>query len=75
MFYFNKVKQVKIPQGYVQNIRADGESLWHRADVEPAFRYVSLGDSIAAGHSIDSNWATDYGTESQYGPTLDRNRA
>ena len=29
-------------------------------------RYVSFGDSIAAGHSIDSNWETDYGERSQY---------
>lgn len=29
--------------------------------------YVSLGDSIAAGHSIDDNWATNYGEGSQYG--------
>ena len=30
-------------------------------------QYVSLGDSIAAGHSIDSNWETNYGERSQYG--------
>lgn len=29
--------------------------------------YVSLGDSIAAGHTIDSNWESEYGTGSQYG--------
>ena len=29
--------------------------------------YVSLGDSIAAGHTIDENWATNYGEGSQYG--------
>lgn len=29
--------------------------------------YVSLGDSIAAGHTIDANWNTDYGERSQYG--------
>jgi uncharacterized repeat protein (TIGR02543 family) len=72
MFYFNKVKQVKIPQGYVQNIRADGKSLWHRADVEPAFRYVSLGDSIAAGHAIDFNWQYEYGEGSQFGENGNR---
>ena len=31
-----------------------------------AYYYVSLGDSIAAGHTIDENWATNYGEESQY---------
>lgn len=29
--------------------------------------YVSLGDSIAAGHSIDSGWNANYGMRSQYG--------
>ena len=29
--------------------------------------YVSLGDSIAAGHTINSDWETDYGYSSQYG--------
>ena len=28
--------------------------------------HVSLGDSIAAGHSIDDNWQYDYDTKSQY---------
>lgn len=30
-------------------------------------RVVTLGDSITAGHAIDSAWATNYGTGSQYG--------
>lgn len=29
--------------------------------------YVSLGDSIAAGHTINEDWETDYGVQSQYG--------
>ena len=29
--------------------------------------YVSLGDSIAAGHTINAEWETDYGKGSQYG--------
>lgn len=29
--------------------------------------YNSFGDSIAAGHTIDENWVTDYGEDSQYG--------
>lgn len=30
-------------------------------------KYVSFGDSIAAGHTIDGNWESDYGEGSQYG--------
>ena len=30
-------------------------------------KYVSFGDSIAAGHAINSDWETNYGTGSQYG--------
>lgn len=37
--------------------------------VEPPVikNYVSLGDSIAAGHSINDEWASNYGEISQYG--------
>lgn len=37
--------------------------------VEPIkpFVYVSFGDSIAAGHAINSEWYTKYGENSQYG--------
>lgn len=31
------------------------------------YSYVSLGDSIAAGHSINGDWVNDYGVKSQYG--------
>ena len=31
------------------------------------YNYVSFGDSIAAGHAIDSNWEINYGRNSQYG--------
>lgn len=31
------------------------------------YSYVSLGDSIAAGHSINGDWQNDYGVKSQYG--------
>lgn len=31
------------------------------------YHYVSFGDSIAAGHAINSSWDKDYGTGSQYG--------
>lgn len=30
-------------------------------------KYVSLGDSIAAGHTINDDWAKNYGEGSQYG--------
>lgn len=38
-------------------------------DINPKVKthYVSLGDSIAAGHAIDSQWINDYGEGSQYG--------
>lgn len=35
--------------------------------VSSRFYYVSLGDSIPAGHSINSDWVTDYGEGTQYG--------
>ena len=31
------------------------------------YQYVSLGDSIAAGHSINGSWASNYGVGSQFG--------
>lgn len=46
----------------VDKIEVDGVVKWNRTK----FRYVSLGDSIAAGHSINSNWETDYGVGSQF---------
>lgn len=30
------------------------------------FNYVSLGDSIAAGHTIDTSWDSNYGERSQF---------
>lgn len=55
---FGKVRAVRIPSGTAKKIRYNGVTLW-----EPApFRYVSLGDSIAAGHSLDG-WSYD----TQYG--------
>lgn len=32
-----------------------------------SYHYVSLGDSIAAGQAINSDWENSYGIESQYG--------
>lgn len=44
---------------------------WLLANATPSehitYRYVSLGDSIAAGHTIDDKWAANYGEGSQYG--------
>lgn len=60
---FSKVEAARIPKGNVLKIREGGKKLW-----SPILaRYVSLGDSIAAGHSINSDWEADYGTGSQYG--------
>jgi hypothetical protein len=55
---FREVRAIRIPSGTAKKIRYNGKTLW-----EPApFRYVSLGDSIAAGHSLDG-WSYD----TQYG--------
>lgn len=62
-----------IPEGKVIKIEVGGKVLWEQftepdEPTEPVktFNYVSLGDSIAAGHRIDKNWATDYGWGRQY---------
>lgn len=60
---FTQIRSLKIPSGYVVNIKRDGKTIWNTYD----YRYVSLGDSIAAGQVIDSNWEKDYGYSSQYG--------
>lgn len=64
MMNFAKLRKLEIPEGQV--IRIDEKLtnilLWKRE-----FGYVSFGDSIAAGHTIDENWDRDYGTRSQYG--------
>lgn len=60
---FSAVDAVRIPEGSALRIRHDGKRLWSKIIA----RYVSFGDSIAAGHTIDENWETDYGTGSQYG--------
>ncbi len=61
---FSEVKTAKIPEGPYKKIKSKGHVLWNRA---PLYNYVSLGDSIAAGHEIDENWYKNYGRESQYG--------
>ena len=60
---FSEVKAVRIPRGNVLAIKADGDVLWDNI----RYRYVSLGDSISAGHTINEDWAKDYGEVSQYG--------
>lgn len=62
MKYF-EANSIHIPEGNVKEIRSSGITLWRGFDC----RYVSLGDSIAAGHSINADWENDYGTRSQYG--------
>lgn len=60
---FKDVYATKIPNGAVRRIKQGGLTLWTKKEM----RYVSFGDSIAAGHAIDDKWATDYGEKSQYG--------
>lgn len=60
---FSQVKSTRIPEGTSIRIRSNGKVIWSPATMW----YVSLGDSIAAGHSIDDNWKTSYGEQSQYG--------
>lgn len=59
---FSNVKAVRIPKS-VAEIRHEGKRIWSPIRA----RYVSLGDSIAAGHSIDRDWSKNYGEGSQYG--------
>lgn len=63
MIDFASLNGITIPEGKVIKIEAGGKVLWREAK----YRYVSLGDSIAVGHSIDSNWEKDYGYHTQYG--------
>lgn len=60
---FLTVQNSQIPEGEVAQIEKDGVVLWSGF----SYGYVSLGDSIAAGHTINEDWASDYGTGSQYG--------
>lgn len=60
---FGRVDDVRIPKGSANRIRYGDKVLWSL----PLARYVSLGDSIAAGETINAEWKTDYGKGSQYG--------
>lgn len=63
MIAFASVKALSIPDGGVKDLEINGILVWSILKSG----YVSLGDSIAAGHTIDENWAEDYGEGSQYG--------
>lgn len=60
---FSQVKDLNIPEGQAKFIRHNGIQLWERNK----YVYISFGDSIAAGHSINSDWEVLYGEKSQYG--------
>ena len=63
MIDFSTLKSLTIPEGNVIKIEVDGVTQWERIK----YRYVSLGDSIAAGQAIDYDWSSKYGYNSQYG--------
>ena len=56
------MRSIDIPEGRVVSISRDGVTVWRAGR-----GYVSLGDSIAAGHAINSDWETDFGVRSQFG--------
>lgn len=64
MIDFSNITAVTIPEGEVVDIerKSDGETVWTSA----VKKYVSLGDSIAAGHTINGSWDKDYGERSQF---------
>lgn len=64
MISFATVQGLTIPEGVVSRITDGTGNVLYEAY---KYRYVSLGDSIAAGHTINEDWATDYGEGSQYG--------
>lgn len=59
---FSDVNAVRIPKN-AKRIRHNGKVIWQPISA----RYVSFGDSIAAGHAINDAWEKNYGTRSQYG--------
>lgn len=64
MMNFSTLQKLTIPEGSVVKIIHKNTNLllWKRE-----FGYVSLGDSISAGHTINEDWAEEYGEGSQYG--------
>ena len=64
---FSQVSAWRIPSGSAQRVRQkhSGNLLWENDAIR--FRYVSLGDSIAVGHAINTDWEANYGYQTQYG--------
>lgn len=60
---FSKVNAWRIPSGSAVRVRHNGTVLW----IPILARHVAFGDSIAAGHAINSDWERYYGEGSQYG--------
>ena len=63
MIDFGRAKRITIPEGEVDSISINGKTVWGRI----AANYVSLGDSIAAGHAINDEWYEGNKEETQYG--------
>ena len=59
---FKTVQNLSTPDGKVVKITIGSTVTWLNM-----YEYVSLGDSIAVGHTIDENWEKDYGYKEQYG--------
>ena len=64
---FSQVSAWRIPGGPAQRVRQkhSGNLLWENDAIR--FRYVALGDSIAVGHAINTDWEANYGYQTQYG--------
>lgn len=61
---FSKLIEISDSKGVIVEIAdSTGKVIWFHS----LFNYVSIGDSIAAGHTINDSWETDYGMDSQYG--------
>lgn len=64
MIVWDDVKRLEMDEGNVKQVELNGEVVWTSPSL---YGYVSLGDSIAAGHAIDDRWEEAYGVRSQYG--------
>lgn len=64
MIDFSQVSEIIVNDNNITYITETGGGVLWKSD---KIRYVSFGDSIAAGHSITESWVTDYGEGSQYG--------
>lgn len=63
MIDLSTVVSIDTPKAVVR-IESGNNVVW---ECPKTVRVVSLGDSIAAGHTINDRWETDYGYDSQYG--------